>query len=107
MAGPSSSRSGRFAADTAVVAAGAGRWTTSIHPDWFAPAGPNGGYLAAIVARAMQAEVADEERPLRSLTLHYLRRTDVGRATVATTLERAGRSLSSVAARLEQGGRRR
>jgi acyl-CoA thioesterase len=95
---------GRFAVDTAVEPEGDGRWSTRIHRDWFAPAGPNGGYLAAVVARAMQAQVADASRPLRSITLHYLRRTEEGPAALATTLERHGRSLSSVSARLEQGG---
>lgn len=94
-----------FSADTAVTPLGPGRWGTDIHPGWFAPAGPNGGYLAAVVARAMQAEVADPDRRLRSLTLHYLSRTDVGPVEIGTTLERAGRSLSSVTARVDQGGR--
>lgn len=33
---------------------------------WWVIVGPNGGYLAAIVARALEAEIGD--RPLRSLT---------------------------------------
>jgi acyl-CoA thioesterase len=104
---------GRFALDTAVTPDGPpplqgrreGRWSTSIHPDWFAPAGPNGGYLAAVVARAMAGAVDDPARRLRSLTLHYLSRTDSGPADVETTVERSGRSLTSVSARMAQDGR--
>jgi acyl-CoA thioesterase len=97
--------SGRFARDTAVATSGPGRWSTSIHPDWFAPAGPNGGYLAAVVARAMSEAVDDPARRLRSLTMHYLARTDVGPVDLDVAIERSGRSLSSVSARLAQGGR--
>ncbi len=67
--------------------------------------GPNGGYLAAIVLRAMVAEVGEGEREPRSLTLHYLRPPADGPVHIAVTVERAGRSLSSVTARLEQDGR--
>ena len=63
----------RFANDTAVVAQGNGRYTADIDRSWWIMRGPNGGYLAAIVARALLAEVADTGQRLRSLTLHYLR----------------------------------
>ena len=66
-------------------------------------AGPNGGYLAAILVRALTAEVAG--RPLRSLTIHYLRAPQAGPAQVQVSLERTGRSVTFAAARFEQGGR--
>ena len=65
-------------------------------------AGPNGGYLAAIVVRALGAEVAD--RPLRSLTVHYMRAPEAGEAQVKVGIERAGRSVTFAGARFEQGG---
>lgn len=74
-------------------------------PEWSAPRGPNGGYLAAIVLRAMQAEIADPERAPRSLTLHYLRPPASGPVDVDVTIERTGRSLSNLTARLTQDGR--
>jgi acyl-CoA thioesterase len=95
----------RFAADTAVTAAGAGRYTARIDEGWWIQRGPNGGYLAAIVLRAILAEVADPERSPRSITLHYLRPPVAGPCEVAVTVERAGRGLSTVTARLEQDGR--
>lgn len=66
-------------------------------------AGPNGGYLAAIVVRALQAEVPG--RPLRSLTVHYLRAPEAGEGRVTVAVERAGRSVTFAGARCEQGGR--
>ena len=63
----------RFASrDTAVAPLGDGSWPRSTG-DWFTPRGANGGFLAAIVLRAMLAELDDPARAPRSLTLHYLR----------------------------------
>ena len=94
-----------FAQATAVAAQGDGRWTAEASADWFATRGPNGGYLAAIVLRAMQAEVGDAARHARSLTLHYTRPPVAGPIGIAVTVERAGRRLSTVSARVEQEGR--
>ncbi len=94
-----------FDAATAVVPAADGRWTATVDRGWFAPAGPNGGYLASIVLRAMQAAAGDAERHPRSLTLHYLRAPAAGPVEVAVHVERAGRSLSTLSARMEQDGR--
>ncbi len=65
-------------------------------------AGPNGGYLAAIGVRTLLAEVPD--RPLRSLTVHYLRAPEAGEARVKVGIDRAGRSVTFAGARFEQGG---
>lgn len=94
-----------FLRDTAVTAAGDGRYDALCTGAWSAPTGPNGGYLAAIVLRAMLAEVADPAREPRTLTLHYLRAPAPGPVQVVVTVERAGRTLSTVSARLEQDGR--
>lgn len=71
---------------------------------WFAPMGPNGGYLAAMVLRAMEAVVAEPARPARSITLHYLRAPAAGPVQITVTTERRGRSASYLSARLAQGG---
>jgi acyl-CoA thioesterase len=94
-----------FAAATAIVARSGGRYDATASADWFATRGPNGGYLAAIVLRAMAAEVDDAARHPRSLTLHYLRPPVAGDIAVAVTVERAGRRLSTVTARVAQGGK--
>lgn len=93
-----------FERDTAVSAAGDGAFDCEIHPEWWVVVGPNGGYLAAIVARALQA-VVHEERLLRSLTMHYMRAPEAGEAVVRVETVREGRSVSFLRAELEQGGR--
>ena len=67
--------------------------------------GPNGGYLAAVVARAMTEQVDDETRGLRSITVHYLRRPEFGSVVIDVDILRTGRSVSSVAATMHQDER--
>lgn len=95
----------RFATDTAVHPVGDGRYTATIDPGWWIERGPNGGYLAAIVLRAVLAEAADDARRPRSMTLHYLRPPTEGPCEVEVVVERAGRGLSTLSARLRQEGR--
>ena len=94
-----------FLRDSAVASLGDGRWAGYCSTEWSAPPGPNGGYLAAIVLRAMEAELGDATRPARSLTLHYLRSPGQGEVEVVVTIERSGRSLTTLTARLRQDGR--
>jgi acyl-CoA thioesterase len=72
---------------------------------WWIIAGPNGGYVAAVVLRAVVAEVADPTRRTRSITLHYLRPPAEGPVEVHVVVERSGRSVTNVSARLVQDGR--
>lgn len=95
----------RFATDTAVRAAGPGRYAATIDRGWWIERGPNGGYLAALVLRAVLAEVDDPARRPRSLTFHYLRPPVEGACEVHVTIERAGRGLTTASARLVQDGR--
>lgn len=93
-----------FESDTAVAPAGDGAFDCEIHPAWWVIAGPNGGYVAAIVVRALEATVA-EGRPLRSLTVHYMRAPKAGPALIRTETVREGRSVSFLRATLHQGDR--
>ncbi|MGH9275386.1 MAG: acyl-CoA thioesterase, partial [Acidimicrobiales bacterium] len=72
---------------------------------WWIERGPNGGYLAAIVLRAVLAEAAAADRRPRSMTLHYLRPPVEGPCEVEVVEERAGRGLTTLSARLRQDGR--
>jgi acyl-CoA thioesterase len=90
---------------TALEPLGGGAYAGAVDQGWFAGRGPNGGYLAAIVLRAMVAEVDDAAREPRSLTCHYLRPPAAGPMRVEVTVERAGRATSTVTARLIQDGR--
>jgi acyl-CoA thioesterase len=76
--------------------------------DWRAGRGPHGGYLAAMLLRALIESVPDptDQRSAsepRSLTIHYARPPEPGPVRITTTLEREGRSLSTLSARMHQG----
>lgn len=100
---------GDFERDTAVRREAENIYTATIDDSWWVVAGPNGGYVAAILVRALtdagRGASDQEPRPLRSLTIHYLRPPAAGEAQVRVTIERAGRSVSYLSARLEQDGR--
>ena len=84
------------------------QFAADIAPGWRAGRGPHGGYLAAILLRALTAAVDDPERggrAPRSLTIHYAASPELGPVEIHTTVERAGRSLSTLSARMEQNGR--
>ncbi|MET0902390.1 MAG: thioesterase family protein [Acidimicrobiales bacterium] len=95
----------RFDQDTAVTATGDGTYAARIDPGWWIERGPNGGYVAAVLVQALTAEVADADRHLRSLTVHYLAPAREGAAEVTVQTERAGRTISFLDARLQQGDR--
>ncbi len=95
----------RFDTDTAVWDGGGGRFETRIDPGWWVMAGPNGGYIAAVVLRALALAVGDASRAPRSLTLHYTAPPVAGPAQIETRIERTGRSLTTVSGRLLQGDR--
>ncbi len=96
---------GNFATDTAVQPTGDGTFSCEIGADWWVVAGPNGGYLAAIAVRALEAGLEVGDRPLRSLTMHYMRAPQAGPATVEVVTERQGRSVTFARLRMLQDGR--
>jgi acyl-CoA thioesterase len=81
------------------------RFSAEIAPGWRAGRGPHGGYLAAMLLRALIATVDDPGRTPRSLTIHYTRAPEPGPIEILTTVERAGRSLSTLSARMQQAGK--
>lgn len=95
----------RFSELTAVRRVDTDHFELDIDPSSFIVRGPNGGYLAAVLLRAMTERVDDPSRSPRSLTVHYPAAPSAGPATVSTDVVRQGRSLSTVTARLEQDGR--
>jgi len=95
----------RFDRDTAVRSLDDESFDARIDRGWWVVRGPNGGYIAAILLRALMHTAASPERTPRSLTVHYTAPPQEGEAKITTRLERSGRSLSTLTARLEQGGR--
>ncbi len=95
----------RFDTDTAVEPVEPGRYRARLDEGWWVGTGPNGGYVGAILQRAVEHAVGDPARTCRSFTVHYLSRPAAGAADVDVTVERTGRSLTSVSARLVQEGR--
>jgi acyl-CoA thioesterase len=79
-------------------------FAAEVSPEWRAGRGPHGGYLAAMLLRALIETVADPLRAPRSLTVHYARAPKPGPVNIHTTIERQGRSLSTLSARMEQDG---
>lgn len=97
----------RFDRDTAIQPVGAaapGIYEGHIDRGWWVVRGPNGGYVAALLLRALSAEVP-AERAARSLTVHFTAPPDEGLVRIETRVERIGRSLSTVSGRLVQGDR--
>jgi len=105
---------GTFEQATAVTAIDDGRFRAEVDPGWSTPIAANGGYLAAILVRAIEAHGATgtdgageavTPRQLRSLTCHYLRPVRAGSLDVAVEVVRAGRRISSVRVIASQDGR--
>jgi acyl-CoA thioesterase len=91
--------------DDGAQAPGEALFLADVATGWRAGRGPHGGYLAAILLRALMATVDDPERSPRSLTIHYAASPEPGPIEIRTTVERAGRSLTTLSARMEQGGK--
>ncbi len=90
-----------FDADTALEPLAERRWRAWAPDHWFVGRGPNGGFLAAVAARAAETAAG---RPLRSLALHFAAAPVVGPLDVAVELEREGRSYTAASVRIEQDG---
>lgn len=95
----------RFATDTAVIPRGDRRYGALIDRGWLVVRGPNGGYLAALILRAITTDVADPTRRPRSFTVHYLRPPREGDAEILVQPERIGRTTTVVTARMMQDGK--
>ena len=72
-----------FDADIELRAAGPGAFDVDVPAHWRVGRGAtNGGYLAAVITRALERAVADPERHPRSLTVHYTAACGAGPARV-------------------------
>jgi acyl-CoA thioesterase len=94
----------RFDRDTQLSLVAPGVYDGAIDRGWWVARGPNGGFIAALLVRAMEQAVNDPARQLRSVTIHYVRPPVEGPARIETRVERVGGSLTTTSARLLQGG---
>lgn len=94
-----------FDRDTALERTGPDSFSGHVHKRWWIVRGPNGGYLAAMLLRALMDRVDDDVRTPRSLTIHYTRPPAEDAVAVETSVEREGRSVSTLTARMTQDGR--
>jgi acyl-CoA thioesterase len=95
----------KFDQDTRVTEVDPGVFDGHVNRDWWIVFGPNGGFIAAMIVKAMAAAVDDHARQARSVTIHYTAAPKEGPVRIATTIERTGRSLTTVTARMTQDGR--
>jgi acyl-CoA thioesterase len=89
---------------TAVRPLGDGAYEAVIDERWNVLRGPHGGYVAAILLRALADAAGDGERMPRSLTVYYPAAPAGGPVTIRCRVERAGRSMTTLSARMEQDG---
>lgn len=91
-----------FDSDTALEPAGEGRWRGVVPATWSIGPGPNGGFMAALAARAAALATGT---PPRSLTLHYLAPPAEADIEVAAEVVRQGRSAGFTRMEMIQDGR--
>jgi acyl-CoA thioesterase len=89
---------------TAVRPLGDGLYEAVVDERWNVMRGPHGGYIAAMMLRALTDAIGDGERVPRSLTVYYPAAPGPGPVSIRCAVERAGRTMSTASARLEQDG---
>lgn len=82
-----------------------GLYQATVDRAWWVLRGPHGGYVAAVMLRALERTSADPERAPRSFTTHYLAPPVEGPLRIRGRVERVGRQMTFVSARAEQDGR--
>ena len=85
------------------------RFEVNISDNWQVFVGPNGGYIAAIILNGMKTELATEAPglplQLRSITYHFLSASVAGPASLEVQIEKLGRTLTTVTAKLFQNNK--
>lgn len=95
----------KFDDDTALRRIDENRFEGSVSSDWEIIIGANGGHLAAMLLRAMQETASDPELETRSLTVHFARAPKNEPFAIETSIERHGRTMSNLSARMTQDGK--
>ncbi|WP_232306803.1 thioesterase family protein [Thermobifida cellulosilytica] len=93
----------RFDSATAVVRVGENRYAAELDPGYLIGAAINGGYLMALLQRAVLAE-SDHAHAVSS-SYHFHRPGSGGPAEIETEVVKRGRTVTTVQATLRQSGR--
>jgi Thioesterase-like superfamily len=79
-----------------------GWWSTEVPEGWLQGRGAFGGIVIGAMIRALEAQVADVSRPLRSITAEICGPVVAGPVQLAVEMLRAGSGVSTAACRLVQ-----
>lgn len=101
---PSAEAPPAFSEIVSLRSIGPHRYSGRVPEGWGQGRTTYGGLLSALLCRAAGAEAASPDRALRSLTCELFGGVIAGPVELETELLRAGTGLSTVAARLSQGG---
>lgn len=81
-----------------------GRFEGRLDSSWNQGRGAFGGLVTAVFIRAIERTIQDPDRPIRSLTSHLAAPALAGPAVIEVSVERAGKNVSQVSAKLVQNG---
>ena len=90
-----------FESVTALTPVHEGRFTADVSPDWTIANKPNGGYLLALLGRAVTQGATHPH--VLAASAHYLRAPNPGRVDIAVETLRSGRGASQLRARILEG----
>lgn len=93
-----------FAAASRLEATTEGRLRARIDESWGQGRALFGGIQAAVLVRALETALADKERQLRTLSVAFCRAAASGEIEAEARLERDGKYVSHLSARLLQNG---
>ena len=94
-----------FVQTTAVRELGDGVFSAEVDERWWVVRGPHGGYLSAIILRALLGLQPDQDRHIRSFTTHFLAAPHAGPMEIRTSIQRTGKSMTFLSARAVQEDR--
>ncbi len=97
---------------TTLTETGPGRFDAEVNEQWTIGGKPNGGYLLAMLGRAVSAPPQAQASPALSrhphviaASAHYLTSPDPGPVSIEVEVLRAGRTASQARARMSQAGK--
>jgi acyl-CoA thioesterase len=96
--------SGSFLDATRITPVGDGRYQCRFTAPWYQGRGAYGGVVGGVLLRAMEHQLADPGRPVRTLHVHFCAPATEGEAEVRVRLERVGKLVAYATARVENAG---